>query len=312
MNDEANSDPRREPILTELDAGRRLAELVLDIETMSTYATDVGKPIEPELAEGIAKLSAKLQVDSFERLSRALKVHGELSSFVSPVTPVSLRTTELDRRGLFRHLRVANRAIDFIGMVTFVALILFVILQLLSQYLTLHMDKYDLYKDVLSTVAVFIGAALGSGIHSSLTALPHIQRRTFDPQYNPFYMLQLLIGIAAGTIFGLFGPALVGETNAIVTLVPGLLAIVGGFSADAVMQILRRLAETLETAVKGSGGERAEERKRELQAGLAEAHRNADLAQELMKVKRWPGASDVSNEIDRIVAFLTKPPTSTP
>lgn len=109
-----------------------------------------------------------------------------------------------------------------------------------------------------------IGAAgLGSSFCQLYRATEYITARIFDPKYNQVYLIRFALGIIGGVILGQFGRQLFpenevtgGETlKGIGIATFGLL---GGFSAEVVYQVLQRFADTLVTAVRGTGKERAE------------------------------------------------------
>jgi hypothetical protein len=93
-----------------------------------------------------------------------------------------------------------------------------------------------------------VAAVLGAGFYSLFTAYGYIAARTFDPAYNIVYLVRFLLGVVAGTILANFGPSM-GLKGFQTTL----LGLIGGYSAEAVNQILIRVGETLVAAVKGSG-----------------------------------------------------------
>jgi hypothetical protein len=78
--------------------------------------------------------------------------------------------------------------------------------------------------------------------------------RRYDPKYNQVYFVRFVLGLTSGTILGYFGQNLMGSSAGDVArkFTPPILALLGGYSAEAVSQILQRVADTLVTMVRGS------------------------------------------------------------
>ena len=103
-------------------------------------------------------------------------------------------------------------------------------------------------------------ASLGSTFYVLIKTQPYLVERTFDPKYNNAYVSRLVTGIVGGVILAyvLASTQFGGET--IKKLGPAVIAIVGGFAAEAVQQVLQRIAEVIMSAVRGdnSGQVKAE------------------------------------------------------
>src|SRR6185503_9358434 len=90
-------------------------------------------------------------------------------------------------------------------------------------------------------------AALGSAFAGLLIASDYLKNRTFDPRYLPVYYIRFFVGLLAGSILANLGSQLFEGNSTIATLGPGIIALLGGYSAEAVKQILDRLVEVLVT-----------------------------------------------------------------
>jgi hypothetical protein len=103
-------------------------------------------------------------------------------------------------------------------------------------------------------------AALGAVFYVLFTALQYVNNRTFDPRYNTVYLIRFVLGVLSGLIMA----ALIGQSNfartneQIMSLGPAVLALLGGFSTEAVYQILQRMVDVLLAAVKGDGSNAAQ------------------------------------------------------
>ena len=103
--------------------------------------------------------------------------------------------------------------------------------------------------------AIF-GAGLGAAFYILIKTQKYLVNRSFDPKYNNVYLARFATGVVSGYILFIFvqsyplkGP--------LAELGPGMIAILGGFSAEAVEQILRRMVEVLVTFVRGDGSAQA-------------------------------------------------------
>ena len=131
-----------------------------------------------------------------------------------------------------------------------------------------------LYTELLPTLNAFAGASLGASFYVLLRTQPYLANRTFDPKYNAVYATRFITGVIAGVILATaIRPALASSIGgAGGTLTPGVLAILGGYAAEAVEQILQRLVEVLLTAVRGDG------------SGLIEARLAKEQAEKVARV----------------------------
>lgn len=106
-------------------------------------------------------------------------------------------------------------------------------------------------------------AMLGAAFYTLYTANSYIVQRTFDRRYTTHYIVRFVLGVVAGVILANFGGyvltgTLTGNAEAPgIVLAQTLLALIGGYSADAVNAIFTRVAETLTTMVRGDRHQQA-------------------------------------------------------
>ncbi|RDE25193.1 hypothetical protein DV711_06450 [Motiliproteus coralliicola] len=185
-------------------------------------------------------------------LNRALKVHSELCRLIRPVTPESIRASRVKDNLTLQGLILA-------GLISFVLFVLPLATPNLPQF-----------------VQILGAAGLGSTFHALYTANKYLHRSTFNPKYNQKYIINFALGLFAGSILGMFGTDLLAKQQTSFFLTPSLLALVGGFSAEAVAQILQRIADTLVTMVKGSSRD-----KNQVKTDKAITRANGHLASKL-------------------------------
>jgi len=107
-----------------------------------------------------------------------------------------------------------------------------------------------------TSVNVVFGASLGAAFYILVKTQPYLVNRSYDPKFNASYISRFITGVIGGVILAIaLGPFLtekLGNTFG-KTLTPGILALLGGFSAEAVELILQRLVDVLLAAVRGDG-----------------------------------------------------------
>lgn len=255
-------------------------ELKEDIQVMYRYVLENGIDLSGSQLEDIAKF----RIDSLGEV-QLLQLHRSLVSLVSPTTPASLRATERVGTGW----RINNSTNNILVVGTLVSLVLYVG----TSVLWARMGEQVQY---LAVIQLIFAAGVGAGFYSLWTAHKYIKNRTFDPQYNQLYLIRFVLGIVAGTILGYSMTDIFAGTAG--QLQPSLLAIVGGYSADAVAQILQRLADTLVTIVKGNDSDSNEVERAKIRSKLNEetskleaefkdkdAKRKQELVKKAMKLK---------------------------
>ena len=131
--------------------------------------------------------------------------------------------------------------------------------------------------DVWTALNAFSGASLGASFYVLIKTQPYLVNRSYDPKFNSSYISRFITGVIGGVILATaLGPMLTEKFQGVAgsTLTPGVLAILGGFSAEAVESILQRLVEILLAAVRGDG------------SGDAKAKLNAAAADKNVKVEK--------------------------
>ena len=107
-----------------------------------------------------------------------------------------------------------------------------------------------------TTLNAIFGALLGASFYVLVKTQPYLKNRSYDPKFNGSYISRFVIGVIGGLILSIaLGPYLA-TTLAYghgTSLSPGVLALIGAYSAEAVELILQRLSDILVTAVRGDG-----------------------------------------------------------
>jgi hypothetical protein len=177
----------------------------------------------------------------------AISVPSRLLELISPATPDTIKSSRLRKN-------VPLLMISVIGVFGFAALL----------YSASGSDPSgacnaksvatcDIRFDRL--VELIGGAILGSAFYALWTAREYLKDGTFSRAYSQVYVIRFGLGIVAGFILGSVAPTLPFLQGDAKNLTPLTFAIVGGFSAEAVVQILQRVADILVAAVRGSDKE---------------------------------------------------------
>ncbi|WP_417488151.1 hypothetical protein [Maricaulis sp.] len=176
-----------------------------------------------------------------DNLPLALKVHQDLRLAIAPATPGTIRASSL------RH----NPILTMIGGAGLVALVVLLGIKALAG------TDPDAPDQLVSAVLRLCGAGLGATLFAFWTARNYLRDGTFRPEYNQQYLVRFVVGILSGFILG----EIVGGYQPLADVAGSYgvlgIALVGGFSAEAVVQILQRIADILVAAVRGSDWERA-------------------------------------------------------
>jgi hypothetical protein len=239
--------------------------------------------------------------------------HGQLVKIIAPASPrtVLLLARRSDSAGFWSPLgpvRLVRQmlAVAALSVVGFVAM---------GQSSEVTRTSGDLlassgWTAVLNQLFVLCAASIGAAFAALFKARQFISQGTYDPKYESDYWVRYGLGLVAGLVLVDLVPQSSAQGAAVESLGHPLLALLGGFSAPIVYGLLERLAQAVESVVKGHS--------RELQAAqeqLTKAHSDARSGQErlvliaaLSELQRQleAGAStqQLGAQLSRIVAPL--------
>ena len=250
-----------------------LEEVRRQTEVMGRYALETGLEFPGEGERLWGKMEGEITLEELTRLHRIL------AQRVAPATPLTLEATRGGSlSGRIREVAILKR----LSAICLVALGLFLLCLLLRSLLLPPWCR-----GVREVVPLFLAALLGSSFSALFTANRYVVARTFDPRYETTYWSRLWLGVVAGTLLALFvkGGAAAGEDSAVLQGIgPLAAALLGGYSAEAVDRVLRRLAETLVVLVRGSEKERLESLYREKEIRAEESKRREELCDEILSL----------------------------
>lgn len=295
--------------------------LLNECETMFNYAVKDGIKIPDWVGSEISSISLKSSEIKRERNSKEISelemdvaaslkddskkltmIHAALSEIVAPATPLTIEYTT-PRARFFTGEKNTIPMIRNMWIMSIIFLIGFIITYNWS-------GKSNNY--MYQSWHLLFSAGLGAYFYSLYTANKYFIDRTFDPKYNTFYNNRIIIGIIAGFILanllnvgGIISGtqkeamaisdanASLGKTadtaSMVTKLSPSIIALLGGYSADAVNKILARIVAMLTTLVQG-------ETKDIIASKEAEWKSRTELKAIRIKVK---SASDLMNIINQ-------------
>jgi len=203
-------------------------------------------------------------------VNQLMAAHSALSRIIAPATPLSLSATEpTERLGYLGNPPLIMWMI-FIAIVSAVGFVFTSVV-----YGTANTGA------VGQKLNWCFAAALGAVFYVLFTALDYVKDRTFDPRYNSIYVIRFVLGVLAGLILAIIlGAPLFKNNTTISSLGPAVIALVGGFSTEAVYQVLQRFVDLLLTAVRGDD------------SSAAKAKASDMARKELLKLAEDPEVSD--------------------
>ncbi len=159
---------------------------------------------------------------------------------------------------------------------------------------------------LFQTFNIIFGAALGAAFYILLNTQEYLVKRSFDPKYNSVYAARFITGLIGGVILAnALGPILKGQFESTkLGFTPGILAILGGYAAEAVQQILQRLVEIMLAAVRGDGSGPAAAK-----AQAAISARDQRVRQLLIEHERETDPAKKKAIMDQIQQILGTPPS---
>jgi hypothetical protein len=152
-----------------------------------------------------------------------------------------------------------------------------------------------------------VRAGLGACFYILMKLQPYLENRSFDPKYNSAYVTRFVIGMVAGVILAyiwayLFPQQQAGSQFALPSFSSGIIGILGGFSAEAVEQILQRVVEVLLSLVRGDNSGQVGAK-----LNAQQSSKFADVRDKLDALDKAKGNdANFQKEMDALKALLKK------
>ena len=211
-----------------------------DICLMLDYCRANGIAVRTEPASAIAAFLSRDRRAVPAEPARSAALHEQLSALIAPATPRTLAATTYSRHPL----RI-GAALILLGLLVSGAL-----MGIGGYIATVPLATGGLVAWGVQ-VNYLCAALLGAALSGLWTAYPYFRKRTFDPRFLLAYGMRLMIGVVSGMVLANLGSGVFGSVDIVANLGTGMFGLLGGYSAEAVRQILDRLVEILVTAVRG-------------------------------------------------------------
>lgn len=227
-------------------------EPFLDNELLAEVATrEVELMVKYLLKKGLSVPEGARERLFTDKVSELMAMHEDLSVQVAPATPQTIRYL-LDihrgsKPGTFRSIPLVRN---------FIVLAVISIVALIMSGLSSEVSKENLSKGILlnsgfplllNLIFLCSASAIGAVFYmlSKLTA--QVKAATFDPSESSNYWARLIMGILSGLIMSEIIVLNQDPDSASVEMNRLLFALLGGFSSEAVYQILEGLIERIRT-----------------------------------------------------------------
>jgi hypothetical protein len=277
----ARSDSRTARFLAALkgDVGQErddIEQVLFDeCKAMIRYASGSGLTIPPLAVTAVkaatkaereaAKAEAKDALPEYN-VKQLVDAHKFLARTIAPATPRTLRMLEeeMPTRGITRLLGPIKlvRQLMVFAIVALIGFILLISLTpVASQTATsdligptgasVRSAAADIGATALTKAFYLLSAAgMGAAFAALFRANRYIAAGCFDRKYEASYWITVVLGLIAGIVLAQILPD--GSTG-LTKLGKPLLALLGGFSAPAVYQVLQRMVHTVQALIEGDG-----------------------------------------------------------
>ncbi|WP_256079629.1 hypothetical protein [Massilia sp. YIM B04103] len=304
-------------------AGPALArQLNVECEAMARHALRHGLPVPAELIARLAILLALAHALAQQgagagrrdnHLAELADIHQKLATAVAPATPQGIRL--LDPEQLIKQRFAWLGPVPLIRMLTSVAaaFLLAVLLTALSGEVSGQNIKLGLLESsgtvlLLNVLFLLFCAGLGASFSTLFHAHRYIANLTYDPKYDASYCARLILGLISGLILAELLPAHIFNEGSMSSFSKPVLAMLGGFSATAVHNLLQRLVETLEAVVRGDPSARYQSTLDAHKAQLFtdRAQSRNELAAQLLSLQQASDGDASPEALRRKIADLTR------
>lgn len=258
-------------------------QLLLASEKVSVSVSQPSVVVPPEPSFPVSPTGPTVAPPEPAFAELLMTAHAALAKLIAPATPLSLSATEPGRRFGYLSNPPLIRWMIFIALFSVVGFLITSIVLNNSKPLAAAANASIATSVVLSPTEQAIlerlnwlfSAALGAVFYVLFTALGYVKDRTYDPRYNSIYVIRFVLGVLAGLILAIVLQNSFGA-DTVSKLGPSVIALLGGFSTEAVYQVLQRLVEVLLAAIRGDN------------SGTAQAKAAGNAREELLKLADDP------------------------
>lgn len=255
-------------------------QLVDEACSMVRHLVGKGMRAPAALVQAAAGYEAARNTGQPIDLGALASLHERLAKLVAPASPSTLYLLD---RTYHKPIRFGSlgpvSVVRQVAMFSMVCVLAFITLSLFHLTFTEAAEGHDAVWHALGENVYWLAAA---GVGASFAILfqinESIAKGTFDPDDAPAYWIKVFLGVVAGFILVAMVPTEGIDGAHAKVLAKPTIALLGGFSAQAVYRILNRLVETLEDLFSGGQKEQAAIREQAVAARAQEDSAQARLA----------------------------------
>lgn len=278
--------------------------LLHDCEAMLRYALDSGLAVPPRMVETISSQKSENTPDASSGwdIKPLTLIHQRLAQIVAPAKPRTIHLLETEGIGFWSFLGPV-KLVRKLMIITFLCLAGFILLSLSSEVDGTGGDFMTNSGISLLINELFLisAAGLGASFAALYKANNYISIGTYDPKYESSYWVRFILGLIAGLILAELIDFNTGDAMTRPTL-----ALLGGFSADAVHRILSRMVDTVESLVRGDTQDIIASREQAVRAGFEEqsTQDRLKMAAGLMRIRQQVDAGTSPVELSQKLECL--------
>ena len=265
----------------------RLKKIFCRKEKSDSSSTDLSLQSSKDELDYLKKLYSDFNsLLTPEDISQLTQIHGYLSGIVAPATAATILFTKPTTNFPLTRSISTIPFMRNLMMGAVMSLIVFVVVLIIQvipsetkrQFSQAYIINFLEFGRLMGTnasnyIMSLSAAALGAYFYSMYTANRFFIKRTFDRKFVTYYNLRIVIGMISGFILANF----VGSNSGLKKLLGFdvkdldnisviLLAIIGGFSAEGVMIVLKKILGAIITMFKGDPSEIKEDLEQEFKA----------------------------------------------
>ena len=274
-------------------------QIVEESHSMLKHALSQGMKVPVGIAENLYNLRNKfLQAKEAEfgldtnDIKELAAIHQSLARTIEPATPntINLLYSDAVNNKIFRFLG----PVPLVRQLSVVSIFLLIFLLLLASSEKVNSTSIirgffeSSGTELLITQAFLLCCAgLGAAFAGLFTANRYIAQGTYDPKYDSSYWSSMILGFMAGTIIVELLPTELfkAEGSELASFGKPTFALLGGFAANMLYRLLKRLVDTIEHFVRGERSAIDEANARAEQASRAEKEIQMQSKQTMSLVK---------------------------
>lgn len=209
---------------------------------------------ERNMHENPIKVTANAKAQDYKVLAEC---HRRLSRLLSPATPGTIEFLEKEKEKNSSIIRLLG-PVPLVRQLSFFA-ILFLI-GVVAVGSSGEINPANLQKGILESNGItaimtvmflLCCSGLGASFNSLFLVNQYIANATYDSKYDSTYLTRIILGLIAGLIIVELIPQSLLQGHGQSTFTKPALAVISGYSANLVYQILQRFSDTIESLVKG-------------------------------------------------------------